>query len=56
MRNPASRVPKEYIPETMDRLQLRSEIKESIKTETEYVCPGPEKNRMSAETPTMIQP
>jgi hypothetical protein len=45
MRNPASRVPAEYTPETTDLLQLSSKIKESIKIETEYVCPGPEKKK-----------
>jgi hypothetical protein len=53
---PAVTVPIEYIPETMERLQPNSPIYESIKTETLYVCPGPEKKMVNADIPTIIQP
>jgi hypothetical protein len=56
IRRPAARVPIEYMPETVDRLQPNSPMYESMKVETLYVCPGPEKNIVRAETPTMIHP
>jgi hypothetical protein len=56
MRRPAVRVPMEYIPETVDRVQPNSPMYESINVDTLYVWPGPEKKMVRAETPTMIHP